>query len=166
MARRPPPASPPVAQMPPRPTGRPPKLTPDLIERVAKLIRGGCYLETAAGSEGIPRETLHRWLAKGREGRGGLYGTFRHAVEKALADAETRDIARIDTAATKFWQAAAWKLERRNPRRWSAAQRVRFEVERQIKLMLDVLAGRLDEPTFRRVLEAMRELPADDDTPE
>ena len=50
---------------------------------------------------------------------------FSDAVEKALADAELRDLQRVDGAAERgSWQAAAWRLERRNPTRWARRTKV------------------------------------------
>jgi hypothetical protein len=53
------------------------------------------------------------------------YVMFLDAIEKALADGEIRDVAIVAKAALENWQAAAWKLERRNPGRWG---RVRHEI--------------------------------------
>ena len=77
------------------------------------------------------------------------YVAFHSAVEKAAAQAELQDLATIGASAkgghvlerrvikneaggeTTFerrskpeWQAAAWRLERRNPRRWARVQRI------------------------------------------
>jgi hypothetical protein len=39
-------------------------------------------------------------------------------MDRALAQAEIRDVLRIDKAAEKDWRAAAFRLSRRFPKRW------------------------------------------------
>jgi len=99
-------------------TGRPPKLTQEIQDRIVSAITAGNYLETAAAFAGIHRATLHRWLKRGAETTIGQYREFRDAVERAQAQAEIRDVAIIGQAATKHWQAAAWRLERKFHDRW------------------------------------------------
>ncbi len=108
-ARTPPPEE-------PRPTGRPSKLTPELQERLVALIRAGNYVETAVLLVGLSKQTFYEWLRKGREQKRGKYAAFADAIERAAAEADERDLRRIDEAADKgVWQAAAWRLERRRP---------------------------------------------------
>ena len=93
------------------------ELEPELAARIITYIRAGSYLETAAAAGGVNKSTLHRWLQRGSEGEE-PFAKFCDQVEAALAEAELRDLARIDRAADSNWQAAAWKLERRNPKMW------------------------------------------------
>lgn len=93
------------------------ELDPEIRARIITFIRAGSYVETAAAAAGVDRATLHRWLKRGAEGEEPFAG-FGNQVESALAEAELRDLARIDRAAESMWQAAAWKLERRNPKMW------------------------------------------------
>ncbi len=53
----------------------------------------------------------------------GPYRDFRRAVQRAKAQAEMRDVLIIGKASQKFWQAAAWRLERRYPHRWGRSNR-------------------------------------------
>jgi len=101
-----------------KPRGRPPKLTPELIEQIATAIRGGNYIETAAAFSGVKKSTLYDWLRRGAKQKSDIYRDFSDAVEKALAASEIRDVLRIDEAGKKNWQAIAWRLERRFPKRW------------------------------------------------
>ncbi|TCW39174.1 hypothetical protein EDC32_102420 [Laceyella sacchari] len=99
--------------------GRPTKLTPALQEKIVMMIRGGNYIETAAAYAGISKQTLYNWLRRGARQKSGQYREFALAVEQALAEAEMRDLALIEQAARDGkWQAAAWRLERRFPKRW------------------------------------------------
>lgn len=93
------------------------ELDSELSARIITYIKAGSYVETAAAAAGVDRSTLHRWLKRGAEGAE-PFANFADAVEAALAEAELRDLARIDRAAETQWQAAAWKLERRNPKSW------------------------------------------------
>lgn len=72
---------------------------------------------------GISERTLLRWMRLGRRKGSGAYREFRKAVQRALAQAEMRDVLIIAKAAEKHWQAAAWRLERRWPDRWGRVNR-------------------------------------------
>jgi hypothetical protein len=78
----------------------------------------GNYIETAAAYAGIHKTTLYDWLKKGANSKSGKYREFSNAVDKAMAEAEIRDVALIAQAAKENWQAAAWRLERKYPARW------------------------------------------------
>lgn len=122
-----------------KPMGAPSKLTPELIKQLSNVLMRGAYVETAVAHCGISKTTYYSWTRKGAEERKhisdggkprktfGLYLDLLNAVEKAMADAELSDLRVITEAASEdgSWQAAAWKLERRNPSRWG---RVRHEV--------------------------------------
>lgn len=99
-------------------TGRPPVFTMEIQDRIVKAILIGAYVETAAISAGITKETLYTWMKDGIKRPDSPYRGFSDAVNKAIADAELHDIATIEKASVRNWQAAAWKLERRNWQRW------------------------------------------------
>ena len=105
--------------MMPRPRGTTKlELNPELQTRIVTYIQAGCYVETAAAAAGICKDTFYDWLKRGATGQEPFKG-FSDAVEKAAAEAEVRDLAVVDKAARGgTWQAAAWKLERRNPKAW------------------------------------------------
>lgn len=105
--------------------GRPTKLNDALIVKICDAIRGGNYIEVAAAYAGINKDTLYRWLKMGaRSKRQTIHRRFSDAVEKALADSEVRDVLLIANAAKTQWQAAAWRLERKNFKRWGRKDRV------------------------------------------
>jgi transposase len=110
--------------------GRPTKLTPALQDKIVQAIRAGNYMETAAAYAGIHKDTLYAWLKRGARERSphSPYRQFSDAVEKALAEAEVRDVALIAKAAEREWQAAAWRLERKFPDRWGRRERVQATV--------------------------------------
>lgn len=103
--------------------GAPTKLTKELIERVVTYLQKGAYVETAAAAAGISKETFYHWLHQGANKESGLMRDFSDAVEKAQADSELRDLEIIDKAAESGqWKASAWRLERRNYKRWGIKQ--------------------------------------------
>lgn len=153
--------------------GRPTKLTPRLQERILRAVRSGCYLETATAAVGIRMETLRAWLKRGARSDGGMYRDFMLAVQVAMAQAEIRDLDRIDKAADPFtdadgktspgsWTAAAWRLERRHPERWALSPRIRAETERQMNVLLDRLEDRLPTEVYRQVLMVIRDIGRED----
>lgn len=104
--------------------GRPTKLTPELQESIVNAIRAGNYMETAAQYAGVSKQNLYIWLKKGNDSETGIHAAFRDAVEKALAEAEVRDVSVIGKAALNNWQAAAWRLERKNHARWGRKDKI------------------------------------------
>lgn len=99
--------------------GRKTKLTPERQTKILNAIRAGAYMETAAAASGIDRITLHLWLKRGNAEPESIYGAFVDAVHEAQASAELRDVLTLSKAAADGdWRAAAWRLERKFPKRW------------------------------------------------
>lgn len=98
--------------------GRPPKLTRDLIKRIADVVRIGNYLDTAARYCGVSRVSFHEWMKKGHAQRRGIYRDFLNALEEAQSSADVRDHALIAKAAEKDWRAAVEHLRLRNQARY------------------------------------------------
>jgi len=108
------------------------KLTREIQDKIVSAIRLGNYIETAAAYAGISKGALYDWLRRGaRELEKAekdpnyeipkeemKFVRFSQAVEKALAEAEIRDVTVIYEASKEQWQAAAWRLERKFPERW------------------------------------------------
>ena len=119
--------------------GRTSKYGPETTKTIADLLRNGNTRQASYIFAGIGAETFHRWLNNKRE--------FREAIELAEAEAETHAVAVIKRAAigektrktvTKTykrgdvtvtettvtesveydWRAAAFFLERKNPKAW------------------------------------------------
>lgn len=134
--------------------GRPSVLTPDLVEKITALLLMGSYVETACAACGLSKSLYYEWLKLGNKRRDlaaaiediededdkeslrddlrkidPIYAQFSDAIEKALNEAELRDLSRIDSAAGRSWQAAAWKLERKYPERWSRNYKIEHSGE-------------------------------------
>lgn len=75
-------------------------IDPDLINRISNAVKMGSYIEAAAAINGIGYSTLRSWVLKGKEHPDTLYGAFNRAMEKALSEADLRDLAMIDQNAT------------------------------------------------------------------
>lgn len=130
--------------------GRPSLLTPALQEKLCNLLCSGSYRKVAAVSVGICERTLRHWCEWGGEGRE-PYAAFVAAIEKAESEGELALLAKVE-AGGEGWQSKAWILERRWPARWSG--RVRLQVSEELGAFADKVRRNLDEPTYRRVIEA------------
>lgn len=123
---------------------RPTKLNFDTHNKIITAIRAGNYIETAAAYAGVNKSTLYEWLKRGEREKQRVaenpryrirksekpYVEFSNAVEKALAEAEIRDVAIIAKAAEEQWQAAAWRLERKFPDRWGRKGKVDLSADK------------------------------------
>jgi DNA-binding protein Fis len=147
------------------------KLTPEVHKRICDLLRAGNYLETAAAVAGIDRGTIRKWIKRG-QGDEEPYATFAADATKAMSEAEARDVLAISKGAAKDWRASAWRLERRNPKKWG--QRINVTVEQELDEFFDKLERVLPAEVFAQVLEAAAseesgaeeaERAADDDAP-
>ena len=104
--------------------GAPTKLTQQLFDEIIRLIEVGNYFETACHACGVPAITGRNWLRKGANAKSkdGLYARFVTAYKKAEAKAEASAIVRIRTHSAKAWQADAWYLERKFPKKWGRGE--------------------------------------------
>ena len=127
------------------PMGRPSVLTPQVEERILGFLRLGNYIETACKAAGIHKDTFYDWMKRARTGKPGdeRYAEFAARVDSALAEAEGRDVQTILLASRQQWQAAAWRLERRFPERWSRNDRVRVDGNVEVGVSDDGLLGKL-----------------------
>lgn len=103
--------------------GRPTLLTPELQTRMLQALRAGGYVQSACAVAGVALRTYEKWIVRGDPAgtrrEDAMYREFREKVQRARAEAETRNVAIIAQAATENWQAAAWLLERAYPERWA-----------------------------------------------
>lgn len=142
------PASPPPAK---RGRGRPTKLDPAIASAILDLLRRGNYVETAAASAGVSKVTVYDWLRRGARERSGPYRDFAVAAEKAQAEAEVYDLARLEKLALKGdFRAISWRLERRNARRWGP--QIQVQVHQVLDEYLGFLQANLDADTFEKVM--------------
>ena len=117
------------------PAGRPTALTPEVQARVCEAIAAGNTRHDAAEYAGVGTSTLNHWLTRGKKSGRGRFRQFLEAVKKAEADAVVRNVAVIQGAANKTWQAAAWWLERKYPADWGAT---RGEIRELLRLAREI----------------------------
>ena len=147
--------------------GRPTKLTPELQDKICEVIRAGNYFDTACNFVGIGERTGYEWLERG-EGKhkdrksNDLYKGFAQAVKKASSEAETRAVAEIsavrqgrkvqdkdgnyisDPKGEAVWQARAWWLERRYPKKYGRQER---HTEHSGKVTIEIIRDNGNENT-------------------
>lgn len=103
--------------------GAPSKLTNDSKLKVLAGIQRGATYELASAYAGISYSTFRNWMRKGEEQdeqeNGDEFLDFYRAVKNAEGVAAMLWLDKIDKAADGgYWQAAAWKLERRYPQQY------------------------------------------------
>lgn len=143
---------------PKKKTGRPPKFDADLAAKVVEGVRAGNFLETACNLAGLNVKTARVWLYEGNSNPRSRYADFAKAVSKARADAEAADLAEMERRAKNAndgagdWKERAWRLERRDPRKWGPKLLVEFR--NMLGEFLDHLERHLDDETFEKVCAA------------
>tara|TARA_Y100001938_G_scaffold114142_1_gene156793 strand:- start:298 stop:756 length:459 start_codon:yes stop_codon:yes gene_type:complete len=114
----------------------PSKLNPKTQRKIYQAIRAGNYRSVACQFAGICENTLRNWEKKGRlaekEDRKDIYYHFLVGLREAEAEAEVRNVAIVQKAAEKQWQASAWMLERRHPGRWARNDKQRIEMKAEV----------------------------------
>lgn len=119
--------------------GRPTSLDDTTKVRILAAVEAGCGRRTAAQAAGVDRSTLMRWLAAGRDGVE-PFAAFEAEVRAAEARCELANVATIQAASARTWQAAAWLLERKHPERWArrdpAAERVHRDEKKAARRLL------------------------------
>jgi hypothetical protein len=132
--------------------GRPNKLAPEVRESILRSMRLGLFAEQAAQLAGIAERTLDDWIRKGRDGVE-PYASFYSDFSAAKAQGEQSYVGVIGKAAAGGnWNAAAWILERRHPKRWGP--KVRMIVEEEQRDFLERLRARLTPEAYAAVIRA------------
>ncbi|SFM94036.1 hypothetical protein [Methanolobus profundi] len=87
----------------------------DISDPLIKLLKSGVPVIHACDAVGIASVTYYDWMKRGELATTGQYRDFYLRVKQARAEAVARNVAIIQKAASKSWQAAAWWLERSCP---------------------------------------------------
>lgn len=102
---------------------RPTKYTKARAATICEAIKAGNTRKVAAALAGVGESTVFDWLAR--------FQSFRTAIQKAEAEAESHHVGRIVQAADDgTWQASAWWLERRRHADWGKVDRLEVEIRR------------------------------------
>lgn len=132
--------------------GRPSKLTPEIRDQIAALLRAGNYIVTVADYMGINPDTIYEWINRGERGwkidQLGGYVEFSETIKRAMSEVEMATVDEVRKGFTN-WQSRAWFLERRYPAKWGAQQK-------------QVISGPGDKPVeFKDVTELPESLRVD-----
>jgi hypothetical protein len=151
--------------------GKPTLLNTDMIEAISSIVAAGNYLDDAAHSVGITARTAFKWAARGRQALADadnnhdnipdterIYVQFVHAVEKARSEAAIRNVRVIQDATADNWQAAAWYLERTNPKKWGRRETVEITGEDGGPIRVEVSARETLAAKFAAAEQAMRNM--------
>ena len=116
--------------------GRKTLLTPERLEAIKTMLRAGAYVDDSCRAVGITKTTFYNWLQRGNIQRERLnagleieeneskFLDFLDAVEEADAEGIIGHLMNIDNAAKNgTWQASAWILERKQPKKWGRYDR-------------------------------------------
>lgn len=139
------------------------KLTPEVAEAVLKSLRAGNYRETAACSANLDPKTLRRWEKRGMKGEE-PFKSFVAQMHKAEADAEGMAVAAISRAGLRDWRALAWRLEKKDPKRWGS--RLRIELDNELEAFLDVLKKNLAPDVFEQIARVAAAAATGDQVPD
>ena len=119
--------------------GRKSKITPEVQQALVQTIATGNWIEIACEYANIHPATFYRWMERGQSELDRLerdetaeanpeetpYREFCEAIKKAKASSEVQAVGLIRKAAIDgTWQAAAWYLERSQPKRWAKTDRL------------------------------------------
>lgn len=116
----------------------------EVLEKYLAALRAGNFAKPAAALAGVNRSTLDDLITiAGKERRNRIEGkehdasldphvAFLYEYEEALVAAESRCVNYIVAMSENTWQAAAWFLERRFPKRWR--QKHQEQVEKHVRL--------------------------------
>lgn len=80
------------------------KYSEEITQEICKYLRAGNSQHDSALLSGIAESTFYEWLKEPE---------FSEGIKKAEYECKARNIAIIQKAAEKSWQAAAWYLERK-----------------------------------------------------
>jgi len=145
--------------------GRKTLLNNDRLEAITTMLRAGAYIDDSCKSVGISTTSFFNWIARGKVQRerqaAGLqvdpdevpFLEFLEAIEIADAEGIIGHVMNIDTAAKNgAWQASAWILERKQPKKWGRSDRTEISGPDGGAIQINVSTEEL-ERKVNRILE-------------
>jgi soluble cytochrome b562 len=121
------------------------KLTPQIVDELATLIRNGNYVRHACKYVNVSNERFYEWKKIGHQAKEKLENNQEitdfeeccvdlvNKIEAAESEAIMRNVQNIQTAAKdkKHWTASAWWLERTQPKYFAQNQTITHVSEKQ-----------------------------------
>lgn len=140
------------------------KFCPERAQKIIEMVRKGHYHRTAAAAVRINERSLFDWVQKGEAGKE-PYAAFTtdlleaeaEGEDKLLAEIRSAKAAQVGVSGADVWQARAWILERRWPKRWNA--RVKATVQQEIDSFINRL--RADPELYERVVDLLSKTSGD-----
>jgi hypothetical protein len=144
--------------------GRPPLLTPELIQEAEQLLPFCVYSTILTAHLGIGRWIWCKWVREGKrlkrqQDQGKVIDPadqikidLVEAIDRAMANREIELAKTIQKASIRHWQAAAWLLERTTPERWGDDRK---ELA-LIKKRQNEMEARLEEELKKKGLKPFR----------
>jgi hypothetical protein len=122
--------------------GRPPKRSPETVQKILEKIRKGLSLRSAAAAGGISVASLHEWRKQDPD--------FEAAVQQAMSDSEESLFDLAKAGAAKDGRIALMMLARRFPDDWekrpeTASQHLHLHGAQEILEKLTSARRRIDE---------------------
>lgn len=119
--------------------GRPSKFTPEVTEKLIYAIRLGAYYEMACNYAGVSYDVFRKWVVDAQNNESSPYKEFYDALKSAEGESGVKCLEIIQKAMDDdVWQSAAWRLERRHHKHFSANAAV-IELAGEIHDMKDQL---------------------------
>jgi hypothetical protein len=121
-------------------------------QRILAMVGNGSSRRMAARAVGCAPSTLSRAVARDRE--------FAARLAQVEQSAETEALLTIRRAARqeKYWRAAAWLLERRNPEDFASHPPATYTAAQVAQMLVQagvLLAAELPEEQLRRAIETL-----------
>jgi hypothetical protein len=134
------------------PGGRPPALDDEKRRHIIALLAGGSSRAVAAAYVGCAPNTIVRTMLRDPD--------FATAVNKAEQDIEIEALRRVRNAGRdhRYWRAAAWLLERRNPQDFAQRPPRAFTDQQIVNLFLTVASLFVAKMPADDVDQALRRL--------
>lgn len=108
--------------------GAPTLCTPEIIKEIVDALRMGVYFDAACAAAGVTKDTGWNWMKRGRKGEQ-PFAEFFSLVGKANGEMQKFYNTSIFAHSKKNWQAAAWYLERRFPKRYGRKDQLELSGE-------------------------------------
>jgi hypothetical protein len=110
--------------------GRKTRLTPELIEAIAKRIKVGTYPYIAAAACGIPKSTYFRWMQRAEEkGAPKIYPDLRDKISEAAGAARSNAELRVFRDNPFQWLRYGPGRDKPGQEGWSEPQTVKVEAD-------------------------------------